>query len=133
MRILKITPKIYVSGIDEVKMKSELQQRGITAILNVAWEADDPQYQPSEFRMVKIGLWDGTGNRPEMKALAVIALRNLIDSGHTVLVHCLHGGSRSPYIVFRYLCEVEHRTMDAIYQEFRAQYPDITISPLNYD
>ena len=133
MRILKISPKIYISGAEEVNMREALQERRITAILNVAWEVNDFIFQPQEYKMVKVGLWDGKGNRPEMKALAVMALRCLLQAGHTVLVHCLHGGSRSPYIVFRYLSETENRTMDAIYLEFRAQYPDITISPLNYD
>lgn len=114
-------------------MMSELQERGITAILNVAWEVNDLEYPPEEFKMVKVGLWDGVGNKPEMKSLAVMALRTLIDAGHTVAVHCLHGASRSPYIVFRYLAEKENVQIEALYKEFRTQYPDITISPLNYD
>ena len=132
--IRKITPKIYLSGQNEVEDQSVLMAHGITAVLNVADNCNDHLYNGLEFAQIKIGLMDNTQNPVFLKDMAVQALKVLIDNGHTVLVHCVSGASRSPYVIFRYLAETEHRTMDAIYKEFITQYPDagITISPLNY-
>lgn len=132
--IKKFLPNLFVSGRDEVYQKEELQRLGITAILNVAWEVDDPQYRPEEFLQVKIGMTDDTKNPDWLKSLVMITLNSLLDNGHTVLVHCMAGASRSAYFATRYVSEKEHRSMDAVYNEMIATFPpgSITVSPLNY-
>lgn len=131
--IKKFTKRIYVSGADEVLKKEELQRLGINAILNVAWEVDDPVYAQTDFVMVKVGLTDNDQNPSWLKNLAILNLRSLLDNGKTVLVHCGAGFSRSPYVAIRYIAETENRTIESVYKEFMSTYPlQIGISPLNY-
>lgn len=132
--IKKFLPNLFVSGRDEVYQKEELQRLGINAILNVAWEVDDPQYAPQDFLMLKIGLLDSSENPGWLKDMAAITLQNLLENDKTVLVHCMAGASRSAYFAIRYISEKEHRTMEALYNEYIATFPpgSITVSPLNY-
>ena len=131
--ICKISKNIYISGMGEVDEIAKLKELGINAILNVAYEVTDSIREPGDFMMVKIGLMDSPGNPDFMKSLAVIALSDMLHAGRTVLVHCAHGASRSPYIVFRYLAETEHRAIEAVYAEFLPIYPHMFLSPLNYN
>lgn len=132
--IKQFTPNIFVSGRDEVFQKETLQSLGITAIFNVAEELDDPQYSPLEFTQIKIGFSDNDKNPGWLKNLGMLTLRSLLDNGKKVLIHCMGGASRSPYFAVRYIAETEHRTIEAVYQEFIATLPpgQITVSPLNY-
>lgn len=133
--IKKIAPNIFISGANEIHNKEELKGLGITAILNVAWEVNDPEYSPEDFKMVKVGLLDSSNNPDWLKSLAIIAFGSLVENGEIVLIHCLHGASRSPYIALRYLAEKEKRAIENLYDEFMPQFPpgQINISPLNYN
>lgn len=130
--IKKFTPKIYVSGRDEIGDTLALKALGITTIFNVAREVDDPNY--SDFRMIKLGFTDDANNPGWLKNLGMLMLRSLIDNGETVLIHCMAGASRSAYFAVRYIAETEQRNIEAVYQEFIASLPpgQITVSPLNY-
>jgi hypothetical protein len=73
---------------------------GCTAILTVAVEPF-----PSDIlaTTAKCGLIDGPGNPPALYQAALCELHGLLAMGHTVLVHCIEGVSRSPFIVACYL------------------------------
>ncbi len=100
----------------------------ITASLNVANDLNDlndPIYPVHKLITVKVGLSDDKNNSPEMISLAVSILRNLLDQGHTVLIHCRAGMSRSPHILALYLAELENRTFDDVWKEIQSLRPEI--------
>merc|ERR1719197_338215 len=80
-----IIDRIYVGDINGARdLKTLVFQHNITAILNVAWDAD-VRYDPSDYfnghlpvEYNKLGLVDGTGNDDSMLAAAVYALDQLL-------------------------------------------------------
>jgi len=80
-----------------------LKQNGITAILNVANDLDNQYTFKDGFKLSICGLIDGAGNHSHAILSALYQLKNLVDSGHTILVHCHEGKSRSAFIVGLYL------------------------------
>ncbi|MEK6881265.1 MAG: dual specificity protein phosphatase family protein [Nanoarchaeota archaeon] len=119
--IAQLTENLFLSGKDEVLDMEKLKEFNITAILNVAYQVNDPEYK--DFLMVKIGLHEFSPNPDFFKDLAIIVLSTLIDNGYKVLVHCHAGAHRSPYIAFRYLAEKQNKTIDQIYQEMMPKIP----------
>jgi protein-tyrosine phosphatase len=100
----KITEKIYLgSSQDAQHRKRELKEAGVTAILNVARDLTNATTTHKEFEMYHVGLMDGGGNATLMAFAAMMVLHSLLESGHTVLVHCHEGKSRSAGLVSAYL------------------------------
>jgi protein-tyrosine phosphatase len=106
----KITDKIYLgSSQDGLHRKPQLKAAGITAILNVARDLTNTTTTHKEFQMYHVGLMDGGGNDPLMAFSAMMVFHSLLESGHTVLIHCHEGKSRSAGLVAAYLYgHVEH-------------------------
>ncbi len=118
--IKKFSDHVFVCGANEILDKESLKNMGVTAVLNVAFEVNDPAYE--DFLMTKVGLTDDRFNTEDQKAMAVDTLKTLLDQGKTVMVHCMAGASRSPYIAARALCEIEGCGIDTIYDQVIAQY-----------
>jgi protein-tyrosine phosphatase len=127
--IAKLSENIYLSGANEVNDIDSLMRHGITAVLNVAYEVSDPHHK--DFLMIKIGLREFHPNPDFFKAMAINTLANLIENGHTVLIHCYAGAHRSPYIAFRYLAEKQNRPIEEVYKEIMPNVPWGIINPPN--
>jgi protein-tyrosine phosphatase len=100
------------------------QDLGVTAVLNVQSEEDDEylsipwsvlesHYRLSgiEVRRVPVIDFDQADLRRNLPE-CVAALRELIDDGHTVYVHCTAGIGRSPSVVIAYLHWVENLDLE---------------------
>lgn len=111
----------YDAHMDAVRVNK------ITALLNVAEDLNDPIYPIYKLLTVKVGLEDSKNNSPGMIDLAVKTLKHLIDQGHTVLLHCRAGMSRSPYILALYLVEAENRTFEDIWAELRSLRQEVSV------
>ncbi len=127
--INRIRHNLFLSGQDEVQNLERLKVLGITAVLNVADNSLDPYYRATTVLMVKVGLEDNELNDPKAKDLAVAVLRYLLNAGYSVLVHCVAGASRSPYIVARYLAETEGRPVEEVLAELRTLRPEAFLKP----
>ena len=100
----KITDNLYIgNSYDALHSKSILKAAGITAILNVAKDLDNPFLSPNNFSLHKVGLGDGSGNTEENLLGAIKTLHSLLSEGHRVLIHCHEGRSRSSSVVAAYL------------------------------
>jgi hypothetical protein len=115
----KIRNNIYLGSERGVNQK-DLDANGITAILCVADNYQTAQDIKYKYRCVSFGLHDGEcPNKMSFITGAADALRELLDNGETVLVHCIAGSNRSPTIVAIYLCNTEHRGWDDVWAELR--------------
>jgi protein-tyrosine phosphatase len=120
----RIRPNIYLGHEYDAHMDS-INSHRITAVLNVADDLNDPLYPVFKVVTVKIGLSDDSNNTSDMIDLSVSVLRNLIDQGHRVLIHCRAGMSRSPHILALYLSEIESRDYEDIWKELQSFRPEI--------
>jgi protein-tyrosine phosphatase len=111
----QISDKIFIGNSQEAQKPHLLHRAGITAILNVALDLDYPNQE--DFLCHKHGLVDGPGNSvADMKA-AVDCLANLLAHGHTVLVHCHVGMSRSPTVVAKYIASKQFRPIESVVED----------------
>jgi protein-tyrosine phosphatase len=111
----QVRDKIFLGNSQDAQRPHLLHQAGVTAILNVASDLDTTNQE--DFLVHKHGLVDGPGNSSEEMKAAIHCLDNLLAYGHTVLVHCHMGMSRSPTIVAKYLAMKEHSTLDSCIEE----------------
>lgn len=120
----KIRQKIYLGHEYDAHMDT-VNRCGITAILNVANDLNDPLYPIYKVLTFKIGLSDDKMNSYSTIALAIYTLKYLVDEGHIVLIHCRAGMSRSPHVLALYLSKVENKTYGQVWDEIRKLRPEI--------
>jgi protein-tyrosine phosphatase len=100
----RISSSIFLgSSSDALYRLSLLKSNGITAILNVAKDLDNPFASHRDFYTLHVGLGDGDGNPLGLLYSAVLSLSAMVDAGHIIMVHCHEGRSRSPSVVAAYL------------------------------
>lgn len=122
----KILPRLFVgscpvgtSDIDRLK-----QELGITAVLNlqtdddfdywnIDWSGLESHYRRSGIEVCRVPV---RASSPETLRIllpnCVQTLHELLDEGHTVLVHCSEGASRSPSTIIAYLHWIEQWNYD---------------------
>lgn len=110
-----VTEKIYLgSAPTSVREVDLLRTRGVGAVLNlqtdldmivrqIDWASISKHYIETGIELVRYPIRDfDPVDLQEKVAGAANALRQLIDSGHTVYVHCTAGINRSPTVVIAY-------------------------------
>jgi protein-tyrosine phosphatase len=126
----KLRDNLYVSNWQAPREPDYLRQEGITAILNVAFEINDPEYGPGDFKTVKIGITDNDSNDAYIKKMAVDCAKRLLDAGETLLIHCNAGQSRSVYVCTMALAELEGKDHHDIWNEIKKVHPFAMYGPL---
>lgn len=126
----KLRENVYIGGYRDVLDARELKAMGITAILNVAYEIDDPAMYPAEIRYLKVGLTDSNENHNYMKRLAVDLMEEMMNQGETVLVHCAAGLSRSVFVGVMAVARKEDKEWTEIFKELKNEHPFAMIGPL---
>lgn len=121
----KIRDNIYLGSWQPATKLEELKAHGITAILNVALDQNDPDYFNEGISTIKVGLGDCDYNKPHIKELAVSILEKLLDAGEVVYVHCVAGASRSPYVVGKYLAKKEGKDLQTVMTELHTLRPEV--------
>lgn len=118
----KIRENIFLGSKEDLYLEC-IQKNKITAILNVS--SEQPSFKHKSVKSVKVGFAD---NAPEAKIHtdeAVAALKNLVDAGEIVLIHCSHGKSRSPHVLASYLAQTEDKDYFDVYNEIRELRPKV--------
>ena len=113
----RIRKNLYIGNASDPKNTERLNKEGITAILNVAYELNDPIYFTHQFRCVKVGLEDSEKNSVEMRQLAIDTLATLLEHGENVLVHCAAGQSRSVFVAAHGFAKYSGEHPEAILDE----------------
>lgn len=112
--------------------ESLLIDSGITAVLNVAAEIMPPHYQ-SDIISAKVGLIDGPGNYPSLYTVAIQILDVLLTEEEMVLVHCVAGISRSPFIVACYLVLKQDISYREAEQFILSRRPEVNIQHVHLE
>ena len=121
----RVSRNIYVGNSSDSRYLLDgtgINPNGITAVLNVAQDLD--LVNKSDLKYLHVKLIDGPGNSEETFSQAVAALHQLLADGHTVLVHCHEGISRSPTVVATVLAQIHAYTIEQafiIIARFRPQ------------
>lgn len=98
--MIQITDRIWLGDSND-EMHSNLEDNGITAILNVAQDLNPTRGWNYGIEYCHVGLIDGPGNQVSMYCSAVLALDALAHK-YKVLV-CCHTGSRATAVCIMYL------------------------------
>jgi dual specificity MAP kinase phosphatase len=109
----KITPTLWLSGESDARNPSFLQWARITHILNCA-DDSSPNY-PLHIPLIveQIPMEDDeTHAIPAQLDEAVQLLDTWLEQGHTVLVHCRAGISRSPTVILAWLIRYKHMSFE---------------------
>ncbi len=77
-------------------LKQQLKREGVTALLSLFW-FPAPELDQSMVQQ-QILMEDGPGNSVELLHEALSTLDTLL-TNHRVLVHCMEGASRAPFVV----------------------------------
>lgn len=142
--MIKFRDNVYIGGykdvlgtqvegdrtVQEHAAARELKASGITAILNVGYELDDPVMPPQVIRYVKIGIADNDQNKDYMKDLAVNTMEEMLHQGETVLVHCAAGLSRSVYTAVMAVARMEKKPWEDVFKELQELHPFALTGPL---
>ena len=91
-----MTEQIAVGNVDDALKMQQLEEEEVTAILSLYWFPAPISDQAVVQRQVVME--DGPGTSVELLHEALSALDDLLPD-HKVLVHCMEGLSRSPFIV----------------------------------
>lgn len=91
-----VTEQIAIGNVDDAVNIQQLKREGVTAILSLYWFPTPMLGQPVVQRQVL--LHDGPGATVELLHEAISTLDTLLTE-HKVLVHCMEGASRSPFVV----------------------------------
>ena len=128
--MVKLRDNLYLGGYKDIGDGREMRALGVTAVLNVAYELDDPPMYPTEVRYAKVGLADSSENKDYMKALAVSTLVQMLTEGEVVFVHCAAGLSRSVYAAAMALALIENKDWHDTFDEIKKENPFALIGPL---
>lgn len=93
----RVAPSLFVGTLEDATDSGALRRYGVGAVLRVATPPATPY--PAFVRVQATPLVDGPDNAYADFRDAVDRLRELLDEGHTVLVHCTAGRSRSAAVV----------------------------------
>lgn len=131
--MIKFRDNVYVGGMADVEGKAAadiINAEGITAILNVSYEMQDPPMYPSAIRQVKIGMSDNNENKQYMKDLAVYVMEKMMDEGEKVLVHCAAGLSRSVFVAVMAVANRENKEPHDVFDELQMEHAWAMYGPL---
>lgn len=128
--MIKLRNNLYVGGYRDVASDRELRAQGITAVLNVAFELNDPEMDPLLIKTLKVGLMDADLNEKYMKRLAVDAAKRLLEGGDILFVHCAAGQSRSVYVCTMAIAELEGKNHHDVWNEIKKLHPFAMFGPL---
>ncbi len=120
----KITDNLYLGDRKTASNLKELRGLGISHIVNTTDAI--PNYFPKDFEYIKLGLID----EPKQNICGVLEpsykfIKNAIDSGGIVFVHCFAGISRSSSTVIYYLMRENDWSFDFAKQYVKFCRPQI--------
>jgi protein tyrosine phosphatase (PTP) superfamily phosphohydrolase (DUF442 family) len=124
LRYSRITPHLHVGGQYTAAGWRELQTRGVTAVVNMRDEFDDAEAGIAPEQYLFLPTVDDTPPTIAQLCQGVRFIRQQIDAGGEVYVHCMLGVGRSVTMVAAYLVATGMRPARA-WQTIRRRRPFI--------
>lgn len=116
----EIIPSLYLSSSKIVSDLSELQKYNIKAIVNVT--SDIPNYFEKDIEYLRVSIDDKlTENIEKYFDVTHKFIDEQISKGHSVLVHCQAGISRSATIIISYLMLRNKETYSQVLEYIRSK------------
>lgn len=122
----QITPHLWLGGAPQYPRDYQfLLDNGITAVLNIRAEREDDValYRQHDIAYKQIKVLDVTVPSEAMIDLGVEFVREQIEDGRIVLVHCAKGRGRSATILAAYLMRHEGVSFDQANQTMKTIRP----------
>lgn len=123
--MIKIRDNIWLGDCEDSNDPEKMKD--FTGILNVAWGVHDKFYNPRMIDYIHVGLVDDAYTNPYnyLTKLAVTCLKQMVEKGKKVFVHCAAGQSRSPMIIALAINELENKPILEVYKELIKLVPNI--------
>lgn len=102
-RMSQITPDIFIGGQHHRNGWGKLQARGVTAVVNMRRESDDRSRGVAPERYLQLSTIDNTPPTLEHLQEGVDFIREEIERGGKVYIHCWEGVGRAPTMCAAYL------------------------------
>lgn len=123
-RFSQITPQLYVSGQHRKQGMKKLQRWGITGSVNMRSEYDDRAAGIAVGKHLHISTVDNTAPTLDDLKRGIAFIRQEIEAGGKVYVHCAAGVGRAPTMAAAYLVSTGLSPQEA-WGEIRAVRPFI--------
>lgn len=124
----KVTPHIYQGDYHDAVNYPGLAGAGVTAVLNVAAEANYEIFQKG-YEHARIPMVDDPRNPMGIVRGAATVLEMLLRQNHVVLVHCMVGRSRSAAVVLAWLIEFKAMRYEEAMDYLTRRLPQAQINP----
>jgi len=120
----EICDKIYLGSKSSAESRINLQEHGITHVINTTEETDEKF--PESFKYLSVKIWDS----PTQEILPYFEecfnfIDNALEQNGAVLVHCAAGISRSPSFVIGYLMRKRRMSFEDAFQLVKSKRPII--------
>ena len=122
----QITPQLWLGGAPHyTRDYTYILENGITAVLNIRAEREDDVnfYRQHEITYQQLQVLDVTVPSEAAISAGVEFVRQQVENGHTVLVHCAKGRGRSATILAAYLMRYESMSFEEANQTMKQVRP----------
>jgi len=128
LQFSEVTPQLYVGPQYRLPGKRLLEKQGIDACVNMRIERDDAAFGLALDRYLHLPTVDDDAPSIEHLEQGVTFIREVIDDGGKVYIHCGAGVGRAPSMAAAYLMAEGH-SLDEALAMIRKVRPFITITP----
>jgi hypothetical protein len=128
LRFSRVTPQLYVGPQFNAQGKRLLERDGVTGCVNMRIERDDAAYGLALARYLHLPTVDDTAISDEHLEKGISFIREVIQEGGKVYIHCGAGVGRAPTMAAAYLMSEGYSLDDAL-ALIRKVRPFITITP----
>jgi hypothetical protein len=127
LRFSRVTPNLYVGPQYSARGMAHLQKHGITAGVNLRVEYDDAAHGLAFAKYCHLPTVDDDAPTLEHLAQGAAFIRDEIESGGTVYIHCAGGIGRAPSMAAAYLISTG-MTLDEALARIRKPRPFVLLT-----
>lgn len=124
----ELSENLYIGSYQDACSESFLRERRITHVMACGPEFQAPplhEFQTDPSRWYQVRIVEGSRNKDTLTHLLTSAakLKEWLDAGHRVLVHCLRGDIRSTTVIMNYFILFRGYSYDQALRAVRGRRP----------